>query len=139
MKTATRSMFTIVSGLLLGATLASPARAADKTYQVTGPVLEVTDNSVTVQKSKEKWQIARTKDTKVTGDLKVGSKVTTVYSWWLRVKRERGPRLPTADRRPPSELILSASRSVVKQWCSKRMALASQNLLVPVFHGATGL
>ncbi|HXU63522.1 MAG TPA: hypothetical protein VN962_17610 [Polyangia bacterium] len=73
-------MFTIVSALLLGATLASPARAADKTYQVTGPVLEVTDSSVTVQKSKEKWQIARTKDTKVTGDLKVGSKVTIMYT-----------------------------------------------------------
>src|SRR6185312_15662284 len=80
MKTATRSMFTIVSALLLGATLASTARAADKTYQVTGPVLEVTDSSVTVQKSKEKWQIARTKDTKVTGDLKVGSKVTIMYT-----------------------------------------------------------
>jgi hypothetical protein len=77
---ATRSMFTIASALLLGATLASPARAADKTYQVTGPVLEVTDTSVTVQKNKEKWQLARTKDTKVTGDLKVGSKVTIMYT-----------------------------------------------------------
>lgn len=80
MKTATRSMFTMVSALLLGATLASPAHAADKTYQVTGPVLEVTDTSITVQKSKEKWQLARTKDTKVTGDLKVGSKVTIMYT-----------------------------------------------------------
>jgi len=80
MKTATRSMFAIVSGLLLSATLASPARAADKTYQVTGPVLEVNDTSITVQKSKEKWQIARTKDTKVTGDLKVGEKVTIMYT-----------------------------------------------------------
>jgi hypothetical protein len=80
MKTATRSMFTMVSALLLGATLATPARAADKTYQVTGPVLEVTDSSITVQKSKEKWQIARTKDTKVTGDLKVGAKVTVMYT-----------------------------------------------------------
>jgi hypothetical protein len=80
MKTATRSMLTMVSGLLLGAALASPARAADKAYQVTGPVLEVTDTSITVQKNKEKWQLARTKDTKVTGDLKVGSKVTVMYT-----------------------------------------------------------
>jgi hypothetical protein len=81
MKTTTRCMFTFVSALLLGATFAaSPAHAADKTYQVTGPVLEVTDTSVTVQKAKEKWQIARTKDTKVTGDLKVGSKVTIMYT-----------------------------------------------------------
>src|SRR3954451_17487485 len=53
--------------------------AATKTYQVTGPVLEVTDTTVTVQKGKEKWEIERTKDTKVTGDLKVGAKVTIEY------------------------------------------------------------
>ena len=79
MKTATLSTF--VSALLLGATLGTaPARAADKTYQVTGPVLEVSDSSVTVQKGKEKWQLARSKDTKVTGDLKVGAKVTIMYT-----------------------------------------------------------
>jgi hypothetical protein len=64
--------------LLLGA-LASPALAATKTYQVTGPVLEVTDEAVTVQKGKEKWEIARTPDTKVTGELKKGEKVTVEY------------------------------------------------------------
>lgn len=81
MKTAKASMFTFISALLLGATLgAGAARAADKSYQVTGPVLEVTDGSVTIQKNKEKWQLARTKDTKVTGDLKVGSKVTIMYT-----------------------------------------------------------
>ncbi|HSS38992.1 MAG TPA: hypothetical protein VLT58_09495 [Polyangia bacterium] len=80
MKTS-HSIMTFVSALLLGATVAAgPARAADKTYQVTGPVLEVTDTSITVQKAKEKWQLARTKDTKVTGDLKVGAKVTIMYT-----------------------------------------------------------
>lgn len=49
-------------------------------YQVTGPVIEVTDTKIVVQKGKEKWEIARTPDTKVTGDLKVGSKVTIEYS-----------------------------------------------------------
>jgi hypothetical protein len=49
-------------------------------YQVTGPVLELTDSKIVVQKGKEKWEIARTPDTKVTGDLKVGSKVTIEYS-----------------------------------------------------------
>jgi hypothetical protein len=54
--------------------------AADiKTYQVTGPVLEVTPTSFVVQKGNEKWEIARTKETKVTGELKVGAKVTVVY------------------------------------------------------------
>ena len=49
-------------------------------YQVTGPVLEVTDSKIVVQKGKEKWEIARTPDTKVTGDLKVGAKVTIEYT-----------------------------------------------------------
>jgi hypothetical protein len=53
--------------------------AGPKTYQVTGPVLEIKDDSITVQKGTEKWEIARDKSTKVTGDLKVGSKVTIEY------------------------------------------------------------
>jgi hypothetical protein len=50
-----------------------------KTYQVTGPVLEVKDDVIVVEKGKEKWEIARDKATKVTGDLKVGAKVTIQY------------------------------------------------------------
>jgi hypothetical protein len=34
---------------------------------------------ITVQKGQERWEIARTADTKVTGDLKVGAKVTIEY------------------------------------------------------------
>ena len=53
--------------------------ASVKTYQVTGPVLEVTDNMIAVKKGADRWEIARDKDTKVTGDLKVGAKVTIEY------------------------------------------------------------
>lgn len=68
-----------ISGIaLLAATTAFAAPV--KTYQVTGPVLEVKDDMIVVQKGSEKWEIARDKDTKVTGDLKVGSKVTVKYS-----------------------------------------------------------
>ena len=49
-------------------------------YQVTGPVLEVSDSKIVVQKGKERWEIARAPNTKITGDLKVGSKVTIEYS-----------------------------------------------------------
>ena len=52
---------------------------AVKTYQVTGPVLEVTNEMVVVQKGKERWEVARDSGTKVTGDLKVGSNVTIQY------------------------------------------------------------
>ena len=63
----------IVSAALL---LAVPAAFA---YQVTGPVLEVTNDTIVVEKNKEKWEIGRDKDTKVTGELKKGSKVTVQY------------------------------------------------------------
>ena len=39
--------------------LPSAAGAATKTYQVTGPVLEVTDTMIAVQKGKDRWEIAR--------------------------------------------------------------------------------
>ncbi len=65
------------SALTLTASLASAA--APKSYQVTGPVLEVKDDVVVLQKGSEKWEIARDKETKTTGELKVGSKVTIQY------------------------------------------------------------
>jgi hypothetical protein len=64
-------------GVLLLATAASAGQVS--TYQVTGPVLEVKDDMIAVQKGKDSWELARDKDTKVTGDLKVGSKVTIQY------------------------------------------------------------
>lgn len=56
--------------------LAVPSAMA---YQVTGPVLEVTDTKIVVEKDKEKWEIARDKETKVSGELKKGSRVTVQY------------------------------------------------------------
>jgi hypothetical protein len=59
----------------------STAWAGDaKTYQVTGPVVEVTPTTITVQKGSEKWQVNRNANTKVTGEPKVGSKVTVYYT-----------------------------------------------------------
>ena len=50
------------------------------TYQVTGPIVELTDAKIVVMKGKDKWELARNADTKVTGELKVGAKVTIQYS-----------------------------------------------------------
>ena len=69
--------------LLAAATLAlsSAAFAAGaKTYQVTGPVLEVTDSMIAVQKGKDRWEVNLDANTKVTGDVKVGDKVTVTYT-----------------------------------------------------------
>lgn len=71
-------MKSLIAMTLLALSLQSFA-AAPKTYQVTGPVLEMTDTTVTVQKGKEKWEIAKDAASKVTGELKVGSKVTIEY------------------------------------------------------------
>jgi hypothetical protein len=55
-------------------------QAADvKTYQVTGPVLELTPTTIVVQKGDEKWEVARNRGTKVTGKLEKGAKVTVYY------------------------------------------------------------
>ena len=60
--------------------LASVAMAAGpKDYQVTGPVLDVTDDVITVEKDKDRWEIGRDKNTKVSGELKKGSRVTVHY------------------------------------------------------------
>jgi hypothetical protein len=67
----------IVGTLLLSVSLTFAAEP--KSYQVTGPITDLKDDIITVQKGNEKWEIARDKDTKVTGDLKVGSKVTVHY------------------------------------------------------------
>ena len=72
-----RQLLVLLGVLVLSATVAMAA--GPKSYQVTGPVLEVKDDVIVVQKGKDKWEIARDKDTKVTGDLKVGSKVTIQY------------------------------------------------------------
>jgi len=72
-------LFSIVAaGTLAFGSLA--LAAGTKTYQVTGPVLEMNDNMIAVQKGKDRWEIARDSSTKVNGDLKVGAKVTITYT-----------------------------------------------------------
>jgi hypothetical protein len=53
--------------------------AGPKSYQVTGPVLEITDDVIIVQKGKDKWELSKSAATSVAGDLKVGVKVTIDY------------------------------------------------------------
>jgi hypothetical protein len=65
--------------IVLAAFSAGYAFAATKTYQVTGPVLEARPDAVVIQKGTEKWEIARDASTKVTGDVKVGARVTVEY------------------------------------------------------------
>lgn len=79
MRTTTATTFLAVAAFAIlastGSTFAGP-----KTYQVTGPILALTDDTITVQKGTDKWELGRTASTKVTGELKVGAKVTIEYT-----------------------------------------------------------
>jgi len=64
--------------LALAAALVVPAAAlADHTYQVTGPVVSSTADSITVKKGSENWEIARGDDKT---EVKPGDKVTITYT-----------------------------------------------------------
>jgi hypothetical protein len=70
----------MTSAALLTGLLATTAIAADlKSYQVTGPVVDVGTDSITVQKGKENWQIAKGASVKAPANLKKGDKVTVYY------------------------------------------------------------
>jgi hypothetical protein len=78
-----KSINQLCAAALLGSLLfaSSTLRADDvKSYQVTGPVLEVTATKIAVKKGEDRWEIVRTPKTKVDGDLKVGAKVTIHYT-----------------------------------------------------------
>jgi len=72
------TLFSLVAAGTLA--LSSTAFAGAKSYQVTGPVMEVNDSMIVVTKGKERFEIDRDASTKVTGDLKVGDKVTIMYT-----------------------------------------------------------
>jgi hypothetical protein len=70
----------VVTVFAIAALLASSASGAVKTYQVTGPVLEVRSDMIAVQKGKDRWEIARDPSTTMKGgDPKVGDKVLIEY------------------------------------------------------------
>jgi plastocyanin len=64
--------------LALAAALVLPGAAlAEHTYQVTGPVVSSTADSITVKKGSENWEVARGDDKT---DVKPGDKVTITYT-----------------------------------------------------------
>jgi hypothetical protein len=74
----TNTVFSLIAAMSLA--LGSLALGGTKTYQVTGPVLEMNDSMIAVQKGKDRWEIARDSSSKVPSDLKVGDKVTITYT-----------------------------------------------------------
>jgi len=65
-----------------------------KTYQVTGPILEMSDSTIVIEKEKgrnERWEIARDASTKASGEMKVGDKVTITYTMTATEIEVKGP------------------------------------------------
>ena len=71
---------TKLSTLALAAAFTIGVVSSASAYQVTGPILELTDSKIVVQKGKEKWELARTGSTELPVDAKVGDKVTVEYA-----------------------------------------------------------
>ena len=94
--------------------------AGPKDYQVTGPVTDLTDDVITVEKGKEKWEISRNRDTKVDGDLKKGSRVTVHYKMTATsVDVKDSAKAKTDSKAKSSKTNNRGSRS-----CSRRRVLA---------------
>ena len=73
--------------------VSSLAWAGSKTYQATGLVVDVRDDTIVVDKGKEgKWEIARDANTKVNGTLQKGAKVTVYYRMHGPCDGDRGER-----------------------------------------------
>lgn len=75
------AILAMCGAVAFAADASSPAAKSLKVdkYQVTGPVVEVTDTKIVIQKDDGKWEIARDAASKVTGEPKVGDKVTVAY------------------------------------------------------------
>ena len=69
----------VVIGVVLIVAAIAFARAPKSDYQWTGTVVESDGDHLIVQKGEEKWEFAVDKDTKITGTLKAGAKVTVKY------------------------------------------------------------
>lgn len=90
--------------LPIGFALALAGSAFAETYQATGPVLELTDSKIVIEKGKEgKWAFARTPDTKITGELKVGSKVTIEYTMTATSAEVKADKAEKKPEKAPAE------------------------------------
>jgi hypothetical protein len=70
----------LLAAITLVFSSAAMAGGSAKTYQVTGPVLAVSDNMIAVQKGKDRWEINRDSSSNVPSDVKIGDKVTITYT-----------------------------------------------------------
>ncbi len=69
-----------MKSFIIASLFLSTAAFAAKTYQVTGPIIDITENTITVDKKGEKFEIEKSAATKGASDLTKGAKVTVYYT-----------------------------------------------------------
>ena len=69
----------VALGLIIVLAMVVYAATQAKSYQVTGPVLTINGDVVTVQKGEDKWELMKNADTEIVGKLAVGAKVKIDY------------------------------------------------------------
>ena len=94
------TLFSLVAAGTLA--LSSTAFAGAKSYQVTGPITEVSDSMIVVMKGKERFEIDRDANTKVTGELKVGEKVTVMYTMTAKDVEVKADKSAKKDAKAPT-------------------------------------
>ncbi len=103
----TMALAAVLTTVIIGG-VASSAFA----YQVTGPILELTDSKIVVQKGKEKWEIARTGATEIPVDANVGDKVTIEYGMTAEKVEVKGAKKAEKPATQPSAQPATATAGV---------------------------
>jgi len=85
-----------VLGALVGLSTSAVFAGDVRTYQVTGPVVSVSDSAITVQKGKDNWEIGKNADTKTSGEVKTGDKVTIMYRMTAASIEAKAPKAAAA-------------------------------------------
>jgi hypothetical protein len=93
----------IVLGIVVLLLAMAALAAGPKSYQVTGPILEIKGDVIVVQnKDGERWEVAKDAATKITGDLKVGAKATIEYTMTAKKVEVKGDAAAPAEGKKPA-------------------------------------
>ena len=88
-------------GLMLS--LVPAGHAAPKDYQVTGPIVSVTDTTIVVKKGQEDWELSKDAALKPAdgSELKVGDRVTIHYTMEAKTLEKKLP--VRKEKQPPKD------------------------------------